>query len=84
MSDESLPLDDTQVVTAQAGAFRGTATGAVRSWRGIRYAQAPVGRLRWRDPVAAPAAAGEVDCHRVRQRVPRRNPTPQCPWAMMR
>lgn len=61
MSDESLPRDHSQVVTAPAGTFRGTATGAVRSWRGIRYAQAPVGPLRWRDPVPAPAASGEVD-----------------------
>ncbi len=48
-------------VTASAGTFRGIVRNAVRSWRGIRYAQPPVGDRRWRDPLPAAAATGEVD-----------------------
>ncbi|UNK43606.1 carboxylesterase family protein [Luteimonas sp. S4-F44] len=35
------------------GALRGEALETVDVYRGIRYAQAPTGRLRWRPPVAA-------------------------------
>lgn len=48
-------------VTAPAGTFRGAVRDGVRSWRGIRYAEAPVSECRWRDPVPAAAATGEVD-----------------------
>ena len=63
MSDNSLPDDETRVVTvtAPAGTFRGTDADGAHSWRGIRYAQAPVGLLRWRDPVAAPSVEEEID-----------------------
>lgn len=44
-----------------AGAFRGRTVAGVRSWRGIRFAEAPAGALRWRDPVAAAVPEGEVD-----------------------
>lgn len=45
--------------TAPAGAFRGVLSEGVRSWRGIRYAVAPAGERRWRDPLpAAPATVG--------------------------
>lgn len=33
----------------------------MRIWRGIRYAQPPVGEARWRAPVAQPPALGVVD-----------------------
>ncbi|MBS1897227.1 MULTISPECIES: carboxylesterase/lipase family protein [unclassified Microbacterium] len=52
---------DTSAVVAPAGTFRGAAAGGVRSWRGIRYAVAPVGGLRWRDPIAAEPVEGESD-----------------------
>ncbi|WP_282847548.1 carboxylesterase/lipase family protein [Microbacterium oxydans] len=61
MPEDSLPVDDTCLVSAPAGTFRGTTTGGARSWRGIRYAEAPTGRRRWRDPVKAPAIVGEID-----------------------
>ncbi|MBD0861667.1 carboxylesterase/lipase family protein [Gordonia sp. zg691] len=38
------------------GTFRGTAGERADVWRGIRYAQAPVGDLRWRRAVPVPAA----------------------------
>ncbi len=49
------------VTTAPAGTFRGLVREGVRSWRGIRYAEAPTGDRRWRDPVAAATADCEVD-----------------------
>ena len=49
------------LVAAPSGTFRGRTSDGVHSWRGIRYAQAPVGPLRWRDPVAAPRPDGEID-----------------------
>ena len=39
------------VVDAPAGAVRGTAEGDLRVFRGIPYAQPPVGPLRWRPPL---------------------------------
>ena len=52
------------LATTPAGVFRGRTADGVHSWRGIRYAQAPVGPLRWRDPVAAPSTEDEVDATR--------------------
>jgi para-nitrobenzyl esterase len=49
------------IAAAPAGTFRGSAKLGVRVWRGIRFAQAPAGELRWRDPLPAPALAGETD-----------------------
>ncbi len=49
------------VVTAPSGSFRGQVADGVRSWRGIRYAAAPVGDLRWKAPVAAAALEGITD-----------------------
>ena len=48
------------IAEAPAGRFAGERRDGVRVWRGIRYALPPVGGLRWRDPVAAPDAEGEV------------------------
>src|SRR5262249_42729368 len=39
------------VVDAPAGAVRGTAEGELHVFKGIPYAQPPVGSLRWRPPV---------------------------------
>ncbi len=49
------------VVTAPAGAARGEADGAVHVFRGLPYAQAPVGERRWRAPEAMPAWSGTRD-----------------------
>jgi para-nitrobenzyl esterase len=50
------PMHDATVppgpqVNAPAGAVRGTTDGSVRVFKGIPYAQPPVGPLRWKPPV---------------------------------
>lgn len=46
------------IVKAPAGAVEGSASGKVEAFRGIRYAQPPVGPLRWKPPVALSAWTG--------------------------
>jgi len=41
------------VVQAPAGALQGVTDGSVRVFKGVPYAQPPVGAQRWRPPVAA-------------------------------
>lgn len=48
------------LASAPAGVFRGTADGDVRVWRGIRYAEAPQGELRWKAPVPVRDVTSEV------------------------
>ncbi len=62
MSEQQSSLSPSSVrVHAPAGTFVGRDAGAVAVWKGIRYAQAPVGPLRWRAPRAAPAAVEPVE-----------------------
>lgn len=49
------------VVTSPGGAFRGTRLSGVEVFKGIRYAQPPTGPRRWRNPLPAEPAEGEVD-----------------------
>ena len=46
------------VVEAPAGTVEGKSVGKMRVFRGIPYAQPPVGPLRWKPPVALPAWPG--------------------------
>jgi len=49
------------VVQAPAGALRGVEQDGLRVFKGVPYAAAPVGALRWKPPVAAPAWSGVRD-----------------------
>ena len=51
--------DRAPVVDAPAGRVSGTAASDVRVFKGIPYAAAPIGKLRWRPPVALPRWSGE-------------------------
>jgi len=50
-------LAQTSVTTLQ-GQVEGTLAAGSRAWLGIPFAQPPVGDLRWKPPVAAPAWSG--------------------------
>jgi para-nitrobenzyl esterase len=52
------PTADPDVVCTVSGAIRGTREGSTLAFKGIPYAQAPVGPLRWRPPVEAVAWEG--------------------------
>lgn len=51
------------IVTAPAGAVEGRSEGSLRVFKGISYAQAPLGERRWRAPEAAPAWSGVRAAH---------------------
>ncbi|MET0813187.1 MAG: carboxylesterase/lipase family protein [Microbacterium sp.] len=53
-------MTDALVAACAAGTFRGATSRGANVWRGIRYAQAPTGSLRFRDPIAA-EPVGAVD-----------------------
>ncbi|MEW4449428.1 carboxylesterase family protein [Qipengyuania sp. JC766] len=52
------------LVAAPAGTFEGTQDDTVSVFRGIAYAEAPSGELRWRPPVRKADAAEPVDATR--------------------
>ncbi len=52
------------VVQTEAGKVSGLAQESLLVFRGIPYAAAPVGELRWREPRPAPAWQGERDASR--------------------
>ena len=49
------------LVDSPAGSFRGARDGEIGVFRGLDYAQAPIGELRWKPPVAKPKATGVID-----------------------
>ncbi|MGN6517050.1 MAG: carboxylesterase/lipase family protein [Rhizomicrobium sp.] len=49
------------IVNAPAGAMRGTTEGNLDVFKGIAYAQPPVGALRWKPPVPLPRWSGTRD-----------------------
>ena len=53
------------VVETTHGPVRGTDDATVKVWKGIRYAAAPVGELRWRAPQPPPRWTDVADATRV-------------------
>ena len=51
IGNANVNADPGQLVDAPAGAVRGTTDGDVRVFKGIPFAQPPVGPLRWKPPV---------------------------------
>ena len=51
-------VNDTVVVVTQQGAVRGREENGVAVFRGIPYAEPPVGELRWKSPLAASGWSG--------------------------
>ncbi|MFI8520865.1 carboxylesterase family protein [Streptomyces sp. NPDC085481] len=60
----------TTVVAIRQGRLRGVADGPVSAFRGIPYAASPVGRLRFRPPVAHPGWGGVRDAAEAGPAVP--------------
>jgi para-nitrobenzyl esterase len=56
---------DPPVVDTAYGPVRGIDDGTVKVWKGIRYAAAPVGELRWRAPEAPQRWSEPADASRV-------------------
>ena len=54
-------------VDAPAGRVQGLSEGALNVFKGIPYAQPPVGSLRWKAPVPLPRWAGVKQRHRIRR-----------------
>ncbi|MFI5508138.1 carboxylesterase/lipase family protein [Mycobacterium sp. NPDC051804] len=57
--------DDQLVVDTAHGPVRGVDNGTVKAWKGIRYAAAPAGELRWRAPQAPERWSEPADATRV-------------------
>lgn len=55
---------DATLVATRAGRVRGVRTGSTLAWKGIRYAEAPVGPLRWRAPQPVSPWDGIADATR--------------------
>ncbi|MDR6790005.1 para-nitrobenzyl esterase [Sphingomonas sp. BE138] len=55
---------DAEVVRIDTGSVRGSVTDGVASWKGVPFAAAPVGPLRWRAPQPAAAWQGVRDATR--------------------
>lgn len=55
-------MDQQPLAQCPAGTFMGIISGESWSWKGIRYAEAPVGANRWRAPVPKRPLEGILEC----------------------
>jgi len=58
MTAPVLPPALKSIVSSPAGELRGAVAGNLRIFKGIPYAEPPVGKLRWRPPLPLPRWAG--------------------------
>lgn len=65
-------MTTTVVAETGHGRVRGTSIGAVCSFKAIPYARPPLGRLRFRPPLAAEPWTGEIDATRFGPMAPQR------------
>lgn len=65
MTAEARRTGDGPVVDTAYGPVRGTDDGTVKVWKGIRFAAAPTGALRWRPPQPPPRWSEPADATRV-------------------
>lgn len=82
ISHELLASQDCSACTrTENGEIKGTATGSVIAFKGIPYAKAPVGELRFRPPQAADTWEGLLDASHYRATCPQvRDPLEQYPF----
>ncbi len=59
--DDDVAADSFDSVTVSQGAVKGTAEGGVISYKGIPFAEPPLGNLRWKAPVEKGAWDGVLD-----------------------
>lgn len=55
-------MQERPLAEAPAGRYLGTEDGEAHAWRGIRYAEPPVGALAWKAPQSKADSAEIVDC----------------------
>lgn len=55
--------DDMLKVTCHNGVMLGQEENGVNYWKGIPYAEPPVGDLRWKAPVPAAESSEEIECY---------------------
>ncbi|OBB46525.1 carboxylesterase/lipase family protein [Mycobacterium sp. 852002-51961_SCH5331710] len=65
MTAETRRTDDALVVDTAYGPVRGTDDGTVKVWKGVRFAAAPAGELRWRPPQPPQRWSEPADATRV-------------------
>lgn len=64
-ADAPRAIDDCLVVETAYGPVRGVDDGIVHAWKGIRFAAAPTGDLRWRAPQPPPRWHEPFDASKV-------------------
>ncbi|WP_245555759.1 carboxylesterase/lipase family protein [Gordonia soli] len=75
-ASDSAPQPAPLETSTSSGQLRGVDTATTREYRGVRYAEPPVGDRRWTLPVAAGRAPGIVDASRAGSPCPQTTPLP--------
>ena len=65
-TDDDSDAADVLVTETDSGAVRGALDGGVYAVKGVPYARAPLGKLRWQPPAAVQRWPGELQAHDFR------------------